>query len=214
MPVFTKSCDVAALHLTFDTTTCATAWYKQCSTNWLRNALLLRSCATLFENPQTGVQPGLNICPPYQSPPIHQAESVPRGTPSDAPPTSFGIPLAAAGDVHYHVAASGPRRGLHDVLAPRPLRPVSLLVDNDRGQLHGGRSPWPQPAMSTRARACRCSRQRRAALKSPALEMAEMASSSPPRPQACAARSKSPSAARFRSTSCATNIPRSWPRRA
>ena len=93
------------------------------------------------------------------------------------------IPLAAAGDVHYHVPQ---RAALHDVLTA--VRHGSTVAEVTRHLFPNAQRH----------------------LKSPA----EMAAAFAERPRRCAARWKSPSAARFRSTSCATSIPRSWPRRA
>ena len=95
-----------------------------------------------------------------------------------------GVPLAAAGDVHYHVPQ---RQALCDVLtAIRHGCTVAAagerLFPNAQRHLHSpagdGRAVRPLPG------------------------------------GARAARWKSPSVARFRSTSCVTSIPRSWPRRA
>ena len=95
-----------------------------------------------------------------------------------------GIPLVAAGDVHYHVPE---RAALHDVLTA--IRHGCTVADGDRASVSQCRAA-PEIARGN-GRALR----RRARGR-------------------CAARWKSPSAARFRSTSCATSIPRNWPRRA
>ena len=94
-----------------------------------------------------------------------------------------GVPLVAAGDVHYHVAE---RQALGDVLAA--MRHGCTVAT-------AGERLFPNAQRHLQS-------------------LEEMAALFPAHPMPCAARWKSPSAARFRSTSCVTNIPRSWPRRA
>ena len=92
-----------------------------------------------------------------------------------------GVPLVAASDVHFHHPC---RRALADVLTAI------------RARLHGGRG--------RRAAVSQC----RAAFE---IAAGNARAVCPRAGGDCAARSKSPSAARFRSTSCVTNIPRNWP---
>ncbi len=94
------------------------------------------------------------------------------------------IPLVAAGDVHYHVPE---RAVLHDVLTA--IRHGCTVAEATRHLFPNAQRH----------------------LKSPA-EMAALFADAPD--GAAAARWRSPTAARFRSTNCGTSIPRSWPRRA